>query len=1295
MTSAAGTVYTPAVSTNPRAAEIRAHEDMHRAQFAARGQQPVGRRNQLETEARRGAQLALAGRRIEPRYAAEPSEVLAYEHASAGNHLNRFEGWLVVNTFYDVAGIDWAVEVDAMLASDRIYAVNDEMLAPELSNRFRYRLLLEIFHQELTEAIYGEIERPAAEPPSGDLIAPTIEALEDVLFYDYLPTLSAADFAAADVSAVSEAFLEHWLDRLTPLEFVPSDFDLEAFRPSERGEAVDRRREEILDTFMAEEVQDLMFRFMLDEYARAVAGPHAEVRGAPPILGGGEIRTITPERWLETLDMEAYRERLIDHLTELFNAHLGRDRTFRRVLLTASDESSRFASLSLVFHAAQSQEADLNMAINGLRTKSVGDLNQFENDLLSNPQDTFRRLSAAVAATSDFFRSIRPDRDNDEALLRVIDAMIDALDQPGDYEPFAALVRLLQLAGNYRMLINRQQERARERISELIDISYEDVAAGIEQMAHFAATWINDIWIPKLHEIALRRITANVEILRNRRENWPTYTRETAAKLTAAATIFDDLANGLREGSYDRIQLEGQILEAADAQRLEDAARIMRAEAAALTDPETASERFEKLEEALGGFADVKARIESGEEDPAHYGVEVFNEARQELGLRTFPEFTTYADVIFGRTVARENPFLARLVIGWRSLEAIDDSLRAISILAALGFITVASLLVGALGTVAFWVTFAIDAMLSIGLGVHEVSEAEALLQLVRLDLDQSVTGVSEEDAELALTMAWIGLALSILLTVGVVALAAALRFARGTMEAAGLSLRYYQLARDNPELFNSLRRIVRDPMQLDRMLRAADDAADLERLLHRLGSGLDLPRVERLLDRVGDAGRVNRMLDLATNGVQLEAALNQLNTVVPNAIVRMELLDLAGNDVVALVRVLGYIDDPLEAQFLLATVPDTPRLARMLELAGDLNTLNRLMRHVDDPSRLHGLLESAGSGRRLAQVLELSQETAGVSDDVLIALARLEPDALRMLGSASARDLGDIAYLTATDVRAMNGLFREYGTAVLGHVQHAPYADVAALEGALRRSTMRVTEPVAGLYEGIAAPAVGRPSGAPSGWSSTILRSGTEWETTATSPTGGRLLLSREWDPATGELTMGMAFGHRGLGAVPTTPALISGRGTTPAMTYFSLEQMRAMGIPYGAAARAGGIQRVKMSQIENIETIAHLHWLEQRYPGRAAGELIRHTHSYEYAETILTQSGYRITRVEVSGGHTARISGLTGHYERAAAARELFGETSAQRHAVHSDILRRYGFARETEMYQDFNIYLYVEPI
>jgi hypothetical protein len=136
-------------------------------------------------------------------------------------------------------------------------------------------------------------------------------------------------------------------------------------------------------------------------------------------------------------------------------------------------------------------------------------------------------------------------------------------------------------------------------------------------------------------------------------------------------------------------------------------------------------------------------------------------------------------------------------------------------------------------------------------------------------------------------------------------------------------------------------------------------------------------------------------------------------------------------------------------------------------------------------------------------------------------------------------------------------------------------------------------------------------------------------------------------------------------------------------------------MGIPYGAAARAGGIQRVKMSQIENIETIAHLHWLEQRYPGRAAGELIRHTHSYEYAETILTQSGYRITRVEVSGGHTARISGLTGHYERAAAARELFGETSAQRHAVHSDILRRYGFARETEMYQDFNIYLYVEPI
>lgn len=957
-----------------RRGDIGAHEAVHRRQHAARGRLPEGSVPQLEAEARRGSQVMRRGRDVPLRHAAPEGTALTYEHASAGGWLDDFAFFLTETTDYDVAGIDWGEEVDAMLASDRIVRSEEAITALELSDRLRYQFLLEVFAQEL-EGV--ELEPPAPGPAGGGLVAPTTEDLEDVLFEDYLPLLSAEEFAPDDVAAVGDAFLEHWLTELETIRLVPETFDLTDFRPPPRTADVEREREAAFEEFMATEVPDLMFMFVLDEFARAVGGPHADVAGAPLIVGGGELRQISPEHWLETLDMDEYRTRLVAHLGDTFEQRLRTDPAFRRVLLTAADETSRFTSLAAVHGAIRSQQESLDDAVTHLRESPLEELEEFDWTVFGDPATVHERMTEVQTATAAFYGAIAPGLDNDAALLGAVDALIDALDRPGDYEIFGAVLRLVTLAGSYRTLLDDQLEAARARIDEVVDVSYDDVAAVVAEMATFAAEYIRDTWIPALHRAALRRITANRDYLQDLKDRWGEHTSELIGNLDAGALIFEDTADLLEEGTYDNVTIDTgglgapspmlglggggggalttvpvgaygpETVTAEDAYRLRDAATIMRAQSAALSDPEQNSERYEKVVEALEGFEDVKRRIEAGDVDPNLYGREVMNDAKEELGLDTFAEYTTYADVIFGRAIAARNPFLARLVVAWKVVEQIDDALKNISIFVGLGLLTIASLLVGSLGTVAFWVTFAIDAALSIGLGIHQVTEAEALLELVRLDVDQSVTGLTVEQAENALFWAWVMLALSIVLVVGGTAFGLYLRYGTTAGESLAISLRYYRLAVENPSLFSSLRAIVRDPLRLGRMLDLAGDAFELERLLHRMDATLDLARVERLVELTGDASRVNRMLDLGRDARAVESALEQLHTVLPDGRVRLWLLDHAGDDVVPLVDILGHtgteVDDLVRLRLVLDDVPPDRLLplvrTRPLEQIDDLLT--------------------------------------------------------------------------------------------------------------------------------------------------------------------------------------------------------------------------------------------------------------------------------------------------------------------------------------------------------------------
>ncbi len=1034
--SATHTTVSPAAPASRRA-DIAAHEAVHREQHAARGRLPEGSVPQLEAEARRGSQARRRGRDVPLRHAAPEGAALTYDHASAGGWLDDFAFFLTETTNYDVAGIDWPTELDAMLESERIVHSEEAITALELSDRLRYQFLLEIFAQEL-EGV--ELEPPAPGPAGGGLVAPTTEDLEDALFDEYLPLLSAEEFAQEDVADVGDAFLDHWLGELETIRLIPETFDLSAFLPPPRTADVEREREAAFEEFMATEVPDLMFMFVLDEFARAVGGPHADVAGAPLIVGGGELRQLSPERWLETLDMDEYRTRLVGHLGDTFEQRLRTDAGFRRVLLTAADEASRYTSLVAVHGAIRSQQRSIDDAVSHLRESPLDELEEFDWTVVGDPATVHGRMTEVQTATTAFYGAIAPGLDNDAALLGAVDALVDALDRPGDYQVFGAILRLVTLAGSYRTLLDNQLEAARARIDEVVDVGYDDVAAVIAEMATFAAEYLRDTWIPALHAAALRRISANRDYLQDLKDRWSEHTATLVANLDAGALIFEDTADLLEEGVYESVTIDtgglgapspmlpgagdgGGALTAGpvgaygpetvtvdDAYRLRDAATIMRAQSAALSDPEQNSERYDKVVEALEGFEDVRRRIEAGEVDPNLYGREVMNDAKAELGLDNFAEYTTYADVIFGRAIASRNPFLSRLVVAWKVVEQIDDALRNITIFVGLGLLTIASLLVGSLGTVAFWVTFAIDASLSIGLGVYQVTEAEALLELVRLDLDQSVTGLTVEQAENALFWAWVMLALSIVLVVGGTAFGLYLRYGTTAGESVAISLRYYRLAVENPTLFSSLRAIVRDPLRLGRMLDLAGDALELERLLHRMDATLDLARVERLVELTSDASRVNRMLDLGRDARAVESALEQLHTVLPDGRVRLWLLDHAADDVVPLVDVLGHTGTEVDDLVRLRRVLDHVPADRLLPLVR-----TRPLEQIDD------LLTR---GVRLADLESgIGVVGGGARPSVLDPRAPVPPQVQTLLDGLSIGDRAHLTSATAHEARRLQGV--------------------------------------------------------------------------------------------------------------------------------------------------------------------------------------------------------------------------------------------------------------------------------
>jgi hypothetical protein len=247
----------------------------------------------------------------------------------------------------------------------------------------------------------------------------------------------------------------------------------------------------------------------------------------------------------------------------------------------------------------------------------------------------------------------------------------------------------------------------------------------------------------------------------------------------------------------------------------------------------------------------------------------------------------------------------------------------------------------------------------------------------------------------------------------------------------------------------------------------------------------------------------------------------------------------------------------------------------------------------------------------------------------------------------------------------------------------HGP-ADPAA-GPAVAGGKPRVTEPVPGLFEGIdAAPKV-------SDWKivdDTTLEGDTKVITTqVTTPDGKSGWIERAYNPNTKTFEMRNAF----LDDLPKWvkeggPSLDPAKGT-PTVTYLTIRQMKLAGVDYA------GAQTVKMSTIQNVRAVIEFN--AQLAQGVAPEAAVMNTHSIQYAETSIVQSGSKITGATVGGAVCETpLKVMLEWYETHSGHRSTPDPDIVAKHDL---LIAKHGqgvVTRDTVVKWNYDIYLKVAP-
>jgi len=646
-------------------------------------------------------------------------------------------GEMLANEYeIDPEEIDWNAIIPAVIAIEEEENEDVAETAFAASVKYRFTMFLDMLDNEA--AGLDEVVGAVAIPVEG-----AHEFLKNYSLFH------GSEIFTDDVfNYQSEAFLSEYIDIFEAIVYMPEDFDLESFRPVEDTSEIDIRREEIVSEFIETEAESRAVLYILDRWT---------------------LSAQTPEDFLAELDVEDLRDDLTAAWADSLIDQAIHDETIMEALRSRAIDEARFTMVAWISSYALQQEADNQQLWETFATVPIGELSEKDYAIASDPY-AYNDISQQIAQIiRDLLVALSPNAPIENDIIQASIEILARLDIPTQYAGLFLLPELLSYLGSLQRALDEQEQETKRELEERLDLDFEDIAEVVRNYIEHAETFVHEQWIPLLKQIAEERAAENLEELRYLDANWEAVQSLRNIEFARGAMELMYLADELESGRAEEVEYGGRRVGPDGVEHLRNAARLLRASGIENRDEEAQAEKREKVRGVIEDYAQIIEDIRDGTYDPLDYSAAVYQEARQRLGIeRLYP--ATVGMVLSRTATANQNPFIEYAVVRWKFKEGLERSFERGMVLVGLGILTLASALIpGALGIV----VAVIDAGLGIYMGVQGVLDAQSVLRMARLDINGDIVGVSEADAEKALTHAWIGLGVTVVLTVGIGALQA------------------------------------------------------------------------------------------------------------------------------------------------------------------------------------------------------------------------------------------------------------------------------------------------------------------------------------------------------------------------------------------------------------------------------------------------------------------------------------------------------------------------------------------
>ena len=721
-------------------------------------------------------------------------------------------------------------------------------------------------------------------------------------------------------AAFSEKYLGEYVKLIATLEFVPAGFDLARYKPSGADLAAGERHK-VLDAWVAANAVEATTKVVLDDWTAS----------------GLDFRI-----YASKLDLDAKKSRILDKLTDAFLKAASGDQELNRALLRMADAQATYAILTRLVAAGRSAEKrnrELIAAIDAPDPDKHPEL----DDLAGDPRTIYEGEFYIAQAINNVLSHVQLGARVDFELV----ANSVAIAGKANISPHLGfLVFLLTIGAELAALLamrDTQRAHAREDIAERVDLSWEAIKKIIDNRGKEAEKFLDGTWIPMLKKVAGEWVDANYKELKDAYDHFATWAPQSSGRYKLTAWFIEDTANKLESGEIKSATLNGATVTADNVKELRTAVTVLREKAAQLDTPQGRHEKREEIKKAVDAYAKVKANIADGTYKPENYGEAVVVEAKKRLKIGLF-EYTSLWQQATRQVVVRDNPFQAYTIAMWRVENIVDKAVSDLLTGFLRGGLLIGSLIVPGVGGL-------ILATIDIGIGLHaaekNIGESRRRLDLARLDTQLNIQGISVEDAEHALTMAWVSFVVELVLA-GLF----------GTL-LGKMALKGIQAGR----------------MPLLTKL-AETDAALAAKLVERIG---EAKLTETLLGHyAGDGNKLFEALAYVKDGKSLTTLLGK----VKDAEVLTSLLISTGSDA----KLLELLDK----------FKNVNKLDTMLGIASRQQLL-RLIALTKDEAMVAKLVEGMGPSRALTLM------DAGLTAEHAIALDRLGEDAVRAFKNIAA----------------------------------------------------------------------------------------------------------------------------------------------------------------------------------------------------------------------------------------------------------------------------------------------------